>query len=197
MNAEKFAAYQKQFEPQKRFAYHKTHTPPCIGMYVELLGRFALLASYMDGAWKKFAQELIIGEVISPNPEGWVEVTLKDVQRIFTEELATLSQIAPPPVNRCPISYAHQPHDYCDGTPSDHRKLSLTLHYATEPSLGKEAGKVECLVCEMDPDFKDVKVEVQFDAHVTFPLNHSHDLGLYYLSGKDILVLAELIKRKL
>lgn len=28
-----------------------------------------------------------------------------------------------PVVNRCPVSYDHLPHDFCDGTPADTRPL--------------------------------------------------------------------------
>ena len=87
MNAKDFACLQKRAEPHKRFAYHNSHIPDCIGMHVELLGRFALLACRIGGGntWQKFCQELIIGDVISPNPAGWVEVTDEDVLEAVTQ----------------------------------------------------------------------------------------------------------------
>lgn len=52
-----------------------------------------------------------VGPVYSPYDRGIV--------------VAISSSEEPPTVNRCPISYPHQPHDYCDGTPASTRKLPM------------------------------------------------------------------------
>ena len=75
MNAQQFALHQKLHDPTKRFAYHKTHVPPAIGMFDTEKGRFALLAVCLDNRWQKCVYEMEIKGLVFPDPEGWEAVT--------------------------------------------------------------------------------------------------------------------------
>lgn len=56
-------------------------------------------------------------------PEGtWVFLDEKELAS-GDYQLRPEEGITDPVINRCPVSYQHMPHDYCDGTPSDTRKL--------------------------------------------------------------------------
>jgi hypothetical protein len=75
VEAKEFALHQLEAYPENRYAYHRDHNPPLIGMYAE--GRFAQLAHRWNGVWVKSVQEITINGKQSPDPSGWTEVFLE------------------------------------------------------------------------------------------------------------------------